>query len=208
LRDPRLARQQPSHLDPVAADVSSRRALDDARALLLLDPVRGDIGLGVAEPQVRPAELDQGEIGDAVRRLAHQAPTPERRIEPEAALVALDPVVGPKIDAADQLVVAAPQRDRPVALLAARHLLEALRHVHRRAVVGVRPGHLVVEIPYDRPLREAALDHRDVALAQRPQDQPLGLEHWGRRHPQVLGEGRCVGRGHVSSRFVSRTDGT
>src|SRR5262245_1099255 len=105
---------------------------------------------------MRPAQFDEGELGHALGRFGHETLAMELWIEPEAALVAARTVVGPEINAPDQVGRPAPRHDHPMALLAARHLAEAVLDMARRAVSRVGPGHAGIEPAHDLPFGEAA----------------------------------------------------
>ena len=113
--DPVLALEQPDHARGLAARRTGRSSCRPVGALLLLDPARGVVVLGVAEPQAGPAELAEGVVRHPVGGLGHQALAVEGRIEPEAALVVGFPVVGPQADDADQVGRALLRHDRPMA---------------------------------------------------------------------------------------------
>ncbi len=147
---------------------------------------------------MRPAELGEGISGDALRRLGHQTLALELRIEPEAALITAYPLVGPQIDAADQLVSAAFQGDRPMRLFASRHFTKAICHVDCRAIGRVGPRNAGIQVANDFPAREAALNDRRIHVAQRAQDEARCLKH--RRRPHL-------GRWHLRSRFRCRRAG-
>ena len=196
-----LALDQPDHAPAFAAHRTEGLEADQARALPFLDPRRRVVAFVVADPEVGPVEVAEGVVGHPIGGLGHQASPLELGIEPEAAHVAALPVVGPEVDAADQLVRPVLQADRPVVLLAARHLALADLDEADGAVVGIGPGHAWIEVAHDLPARKAALDDRGIRRHERTQEQPLGLEH--RRRRKGLFEDR-----HVRSRLRCRRSGT
>ncbi len=168
-----------------------------------------DVGLGVGEPQVRPAEFDERVVGDAIGRLGHQAPGPRipRRARSRAGRGFSPSSVQRR--SADQRVVTALQRDRPVALLARRHLAAHPDPVAR---------------PRRRPGRATALRRADIAqfpiagtVAAR---RACRISRGGRRISRrvsstgVGGIRRCSGKGFSGSEVMvrlvrlGRTDGT
>ena len=199
-RQPRVALEQPDHALALALDGAGGLERDQAGALLFLDAGGGAVLLGVAQPQMRPAEVSEGEFGDPLGGLGHQAAALVFGIEPEAALVAADAIVRPEIDDADQFVRAGLQPDRPVMLLASVHLGQASGDVARRAVGRVGPRHVGVQPAHDFPFRKAPLQRRGVRRAQWAEDEARRFEHgrWRKAGP---------GRRHVGSRvrFAGRT---
>src|SRR3979409_66593 len=72
-RQPILAREQPDHSRALARDIAGGFAVDQPCALFLLDAAGGAVGFGVAQPEMRPTEFDEGEFGDPFGGFGHQA---------------------------------------------------------------------------------------------------------------------------------------
>ena len=132
-----LLGQQPDHSRPLAADMVADHQVDQPGALTLLEAAGRVVVLRVGQPQMRPAKVAKGVFRHAFSRLGHQALALELRIEPEAPLAAADAVVGPQVDDPDQVRRPRLGDDRPVGLLAPRHLLDAGCNIGRRRR---RPG--------------------------------------------------------------------
>ena len=198
---PPLALDQPDHAPAFAAHRTAGLEADQARALPFLDARGRAVELVVADPEVGPVEVTEGVVGHPVGCLGHQASPLELRIEPEAAHVAALPVVGPEVDAADQLVRPVLQADRPMVLLAACHLALADLDEADGAVLRIRPRHARIEVAHDLPARKSALDDRSIGRHERAQDQPRRLQD--RRRWKGLFKDR-----HVRSRLRCRRSGT
>src|SRR5690349_15979345 len=87
-REPVLPLQQPDLARTGTLHRAAGLAVDQDRTLLLLDARRRRVARVVAEPEMRPAQLDEGERGHAFGSLGHEALAVMFRVEPEAAHVA------------------------------------------------------------------------------------------------------------------------
>ena len=139
-RQPVLARRaaRPCACPRPRRSARARESIRRAPCFSLMRP-EARVGFGVAQPEMRPVEFDGRRIPSPARRPRSSGRGPGTPDRARSRAVAALAVVGPEVDAADQLVRPVLQDDRPVALLAARHLALADRDVAVGAVVRIGP---------------------------------------------------------------------
>jgi hypothetical protein len=165
-----LALEQPDLSRASTGNVKLFNFPHQVGALSLLDTAGGDIGLGVRQPQMRPAELQERVLSDPICGFSHKSATLKFGRDPEAPLI-VRTIIWPKIYQADGIVRRFLEADCPKEALTLSALLQALPNVHLGTIRRIRPRHVPIEPADDLPMREMELKRRRIFKPKRTQYQ-------------------------------------